>query len=85
MVALLEMILPPVVQEINKKLEKLEFNNVKFLLSSLQKCFMQFINFKGPFLIAPEQKVPELINFFTKLLNAFNIDRQNRKDGLLNL
>jgi hypothetical protein len=35
MVALLDMILPHMVQEINKKLEKLEFDSVKFLLSAL--------------------------------------------------
>jgi len=35
--------------------------------------------------VAPEQKVPELINFFTIILTAFGIDRQSRKDGFVGL
>jgi len=70
MVALLDMIIPAMVQEINKKLEKLDFNNVKYLLKEVQRMFMQFSNFKGAFITSPEVKVPELINFIVKILNT---------------
>ena len=44
------MIMPPLGKELMSKLEKLDFGAVKYLMKEMQRCFMQFQNFKGEFM-----------------------------------
>jgi len=76
------MLIPPMVQEINNKLEKLELYSVKFLLKELGRLFSHFNEFKGEFISHSADKIPELVNFLVKILTTSEQDKKTREDEI---
>lgn len=71
--------MPHIAQQIQAKLETLDFRSLKWLLKEVSRCINQFTNFKGAFILPEESSA--LINICLKVCETVQQDKQTKMDS----